>query len=38
MDSWGSYEQCLSWVEQATFLSARDLAYLSYRTFDSLHR
>jgi L-fuconolactonase len=38
MDSWGSYEECLSWVETADFLSARDLAYLSHRTFDALHR
>lgn len=38
MDAWGSYEECLSWVEEAPFLSARDLAYLSYRTFDAVHR
>ena len=37
MDSWASYEECLSWVEEAEFVSARDLAALSYRTFDSLH-
>ena len=38
MDNWASYDQCLSWVEEVEFLSARDLAYLSHRTFDSLHR
>lgn len=37
MDSWASYEECLSWIEEAEFVSARDLAALSYRTFDSLH-
>lgn len=37
MDSWASYEECLSWVEETEFVSARDLAALSYRTFDSLH-
>ena len=37
MDSWASYEECLSWVEEAEFVSARDLSALSYRTFDSLH-
>lgn len=34
MDRWGSYEECLFWIEETEFLSARDLAYLSYRTFD----
>ncbi len=38
MDAWGSYEECLSWVEEVPFLSARDFAYLSYRTFDTVHR
>jgi L-fuconolactonase len=38
MDSWAAYEKCLSWVEEADFLSARDLSYLSYRTFDAVHR
>jgi L-fuconolactonase len=37
MDRWGSYEKCLSWVEEVEFLSSRDLAYLSYRTFESVH-
>lgn len=37
MDSWASYEECLSWIEEAEFVSARDLAALSYRTFDALH-
>jgi L-fuconolactonase len=38
MDSWGSYEECLNWVEAASFISARDLSYLSYRTFESVHQ
>lgn len=38
MDSWAEYGQCLSWIEEAEFVSARDLSYLSYRTFDTLHR
>lgn len=38
MDSWDSYERCVSWVEEVEFISARDLAYLSHRTFDSVHR
>lgn len=37
MDSWDSYERCLSWIEEVEFLSARDLSYLSHRTFDRLH-
>jgi len=31
-----SYEACLSWPEAADYLSARDLSYLSYRTFSAL--
>jgi L-fuconolactonase len=38
MDSWDPYERCLSWIEAADFVSARDLAYLSYRTFEDVHR
>lgn len=38
MDDWAPYEDCLSWVDGADFLSARDRAYLSYRTFHDLHR
>lgn len=38
MDSWAGYEECLSWIEETEFVSARDLSYLSYRTFDRLHR
>jgi len=38
MDRWGSYEECLSWIEAVEFLSARDLAHLSYRTFEAVHR
>ena len=37
MDSWAPYEDCLSWVDAADFLSRRDRAYLSYRTFRDLH-
>jgi L-fuconolactonase len=38
MESWAPYEDCLSWVDAADFLSSRDRAYLSYRTFHDLHR
>jgi L-fuconolactonase len=38
MDSWSSYENCLNWVEAASFISARDLSYLSYRTFEDVHQ
>ena len=37
MDDWASYEDCLSWVEEASFLSARDLSYLTHRTFERVH-
>lgn len=37
MDRWASYEDCLSWIQEVDFLSARDLSYLSYRTFDRVH-
>ena len=37
MHSWDEYERCLSWIEEVEFLSARDLSYLSHRTFDRLH-
>jgi L-fuconolactonase len=37
MDSWADYADCLSWVEAADILSGRDRAYLSYRTFESVH-
>jgi L-fuconolactonase len=37
MDSWASYEECLSWIEECEFVSARDLSYLSYRTFETVH-
>lgn len=36
MDDWASYEECLTWPETVEFLSARDYAYLSHRTFDAL--
>lgn len=37
MDDWAAYDDCLSWLEAAEFLSARDRAFLSYRTFERLH-
>ncbi|WP_227377659.1 amidohydrolase family protein [Haladaptatus halobius] len=37
MDDWASYEDCLSWIEEASFLSARDISYLSHRTFERVH-
>ncbi|MFA9518566.1 amidohydrolase [Halopenitus sp. H-Gu1] len=37
MDDWASYEECLNWIEEVTFLSARDLSYLSSRSFDRVH-
>jgi L-fuconolactonase len=37
MDSWAPYEDCLSWIDSVDFLSRRDRAYLSHRTFDELH-
>ncbi|WP_436924257.1 amidohydrolase family protein [Halosimplex amylolyticum] len=36
LDDWATYRECLTWPEQADYLSARDLSYLSYRTFDDL--
>ena len=36
LDDWASYEECLSWVEGSEYLSARDLSWLSYRTFEEL--
>lgn len=37
MDDWASYETCLSWIETAEFLSARDYSYLAHRTFERVH-
>lgn len=36
LDSLASMDECLSWVETAEYLSARDLSFLSHRTFDDL--
>ncbi|WP_415382051.1 amidohydrolase family protein [Halosimplex sp. TS25] len=36
LDDWATYRECLTWPEEADYLSARDLSYLSYRTFDGL--
>ncbi len=37
MDDWASYEECLSWIEEAPFLSARDVSFLTHRTFEQVH-
>ncbi|WP_135304988.1 amidohydrolase family protein [Haloarcula amylovorans] len=37
MDDWATYEDCLSWVEEVPFLSARDYSYLAHRTFEDVH-
>ncbi|WP_433633961.1 amidohydrolase family protein [Halomicrococcus sp. NG-SE-24] len=37
MDDWATYEECLSWLDEATFLSDRDRGYLTHRTFEQLH-
>lgn len=37
MDSWATYEECLSWIQESEICSARDFSYLSYRTFDAVH-
>ncbi|MFB6120753.1 MAG: amidohydrolase [Halobacteriaceae archaeon] len=37
MDSWADYGDCLSWIDGVDFLSRRDRAYLSHRTFHDLH-
>lgn len=38
IDDWAEYGDCLSWIETVDTVSRRDLAFLSYRTFDRLHR
>jgi L-fuconolactonase len=38
LDDWASYEECLSWIEVSEYLSARDLSWLSYRTFEELRQ
>lgn len=37
MNDWARYEDCLSWIEETSFLSARDVSYLSHRTFERIH-
>ena len=37
MDDWASCDECLSWVAELETLSARDLSYLSGRSFASVH-
>ncbi|MFB9809386.1 amidohydrolase family protein [Haladaptatus pallidirubidus] len=38
MDDWASYEECLSWVEEVPFLSARDFSFLTHRSFERITR
>ncbi|PSQ11106.1 amidohydrolase [Halobacteriales archaeon QS_7_68_65] len=37
MDDWATYEACLSWVEEAEFLSDRDRRYLRGDAFAAIH-
>ncbi|MFB6141661.1 MAG: amidohydrolase [Halosimplex sp.] len=37
MDRWADYGDCLRWVDRVDWLSARDAAWLRYRSFDRLH-
>ncbi|MFB6074407.1 MAG: amidohydrolase [Haloarculaceae archaeon] len=37
MDDWADYGDCLGWVEECDFLSARDAAFLAHRSFEELH-
>jgi len=37
MDQWADYAECLQWVDHVEWLSARDAAWLRYRTFERLH-
>jgi len=37
MDDWADYGDCLQWVEAVDWLSARDAAWLRYRSFRRLH-
>ena len=37
MDDWATYEECLSWVRKARFLSDRDRRYLRGDAFASVH-
>ncbi|MEF8973511.1 MAG: hypothetical protein V5A15_01365 [Haloarcula sp.] len=37
MDGWADYVDCPPWVEAAPFLSAREYASLSHRTFERVH-
>ena len=37
MSSWASLERCVSWMEEADFLSNADRRSLRYRTFDTVH-
>ena len=37
MDDWATYDECLSWMNAAEFLSKRDRLYLTHRTFEQIH-
>lgn len=37
IDDWATYEECLSWLDEASFLSDRDREYLTHRTFEEVH-
>lgn len=37
MDDWASYESCLSWIEELSFMSAYEISCLTHRTFERLH-
>ena len=37
MDTWASYDECLSWVDECASLSSTDRAWLRHRTFERLH-
>lgn len=38
MDHWATYDECLSWVDEAEFLSEQDKRYLRGTAFDSIHK
>jgi L-fuconolactonase len=37
-DPWASYEELATWPQEADFLSARDLSWLHYRTFERVYK
>jgi L-fuconolactonase len=36
-DPWSTYQEVVTWPQEADFLSARDLSWLHYRTFETLY-